>query len=113
MEHYRNPRNFGELTKFTHRGEEANSLCGDRVEFFLDIRNGLVNSVKWKGEGCAICMAGASMWSEEIGGIKLDDLKDLVKRTGKGVVEMFGMEGINPVRMRCALLGWECVRNLV
>ncbi len=109
MEHYRNPRNFGELKNYSVKHEEHNTFCGDRVEMYLQIEKGKIKDVKWRGEGCAICMAGVSMLSEEI---KLIKLIELIKRlSSEGVLRKLGMEEINIARRKCALLGWECLRH--
>ncbi len=111
LDHAKNPRNFGELKDSTHKHEEFNELCGDRVEIFLKINAGKMVDVKWRGEGCAICMAGASLITEDIKEIK--NLKEIKKLNGDELLQKMGFEGLSPARVRCALLGWEGIRAII
>ena len=101
LDHYREPRNKGGLAPADISCEDENPLCGDRMrlDLRLDQENRVVE-VAWEGEGCAISMASASMFSEAIKGKTLDELRHLGK---DDILEMLGIE-LGPARLKCALL---------
>jgi nitrogen fixation NifU-like protein len=107
LDHYRNPRNFGELERCDASAEDINPLCGDKIRFELQIDDGLVTDVRFSGKGCAISQASASMLSEEIKGQSVEDVARLqVER----VLENVGI-GISPARMKCATLGLKVLKS--
>jgi nitrogen fixation NifU-like protein len=107
LDHYRNPRNFGELEAPTATAEDLNPLCGDRIRFDLMVENGTVTDVRFSGRGCAISQASASMLSENLRGQKLEDVARLSQAA---VLENVGI-GISPARMKCAMLGLKVVKS--
>jgi len=101
LDHYQNPRNFGTLEHPDISAEDSNPLCGDEIRIDLQVKDGVIEDVRFSGKGCSISRAAASMLTEEIRGKTLDE----VKRIGKDdVLEMLGIE-LGPVRLKCALLG--------
>ncbi len=107
LDHYRNPRNFGELEAPTATAEDLNPLCGDRIRFDLMVEDGTVTDVRFSGRGCAISQASASMLSENLRGQKLEDVARLSQ---EAVLENVGI-GISPARMKCAMLGLKVVKS--
>lgn len=103
IDHYKNPRNQGELVGADKIIDEANSSCGDLIKIFVKLEDGKIMDMKWQGIGCAISTAGASMLSEEVVGMNKTDLE---KFGENGVVEMLGGE-INAGRMKCATLAYR------
>ncbi len=85
LDHYENPRNFGTLNSPTHAASDVNLICGDVITFQLKVENNIVRDIKFKSSGCAISKASASMLSEKIKNMKLDDLKKLRAETSAGV----------------------------
>ena len=79
LDHYKNPRNFGEIEEatFTHVGE--NPMCGDTIEMdvVLDDTEETIERVAFRGDGCAISQAAASMLSEQLVGMSVEDLEEL------------------------------------
>ena len=73
LEHYKRPRNRGTLPDATHRHEGLNPSCGDELELFLKVEDGVVREVRFEGQGCAISQASASMMSERISGEPVAD----------------------------------------
>ena len=103
IDHYKSPRNQGELAGADKIIDEANSSCGDLIKIFVKLDDGKIIDMKWQGIGCAISTAGASMLSEKVVGMNKADLE---KFGEDGVVEMLGGE-INAGRMKCATLAFR------
>jgi nitrogen fixation NifU-like protein len=107
LDHYRNPRNFGELERCDRSAEDLNPLCGDKIRFELQIEDGRVTDVRFSGKGCAISQAAASMLSEEIKGERVEDV---ARMPLERVLENVGI-GISPARMKCATLGLKVLKS--
>ena len=108
LDHYRNPRNFGTLEKPDATAEDLNPLCGDQIRMDVAVAaDGTVSDVKFSGKGCAISQASASMLTEVVKGMKLEDVARLSKET---VLENVGI-GISPTRMKCAMLGLRVLKS--
>lgn len=108
LDHYRNPRNFGTLDAATSTAEDLNPLCGDQIRMDLRVNDhGVVEEIRFSGKGCAISQASASMLTEEVKGMKLED----VAKLGKDIVlDNVGI-GISPTRMKCATLGLRVLKS--
>lgn len=100
MDHYKNPRNCGELPDATFCVEQRNSACGDEVVYSGIVKDGVVIAVKWNGKGCVISQAMASMLSERVIGMPQVAISSL---DHDYLVALIGMP-LGPVRMQCALL---------
>ena len=102
LDHYKNPRNYGELedATFTHVGE--NPMCGDTIEMdvVLDEDEDTIEAVAFRGDGCAISQASASMFSEQLQGMSLEELRE---QDRDDIVDMLGVD-ISPMRIKCAVL---------
>ncbi|HTA39629.1 MAG TPA: SUF system NifU family Fe-S cluster assembly protein [Candidatus Acidoferrales bacterium] len=107
LDHYRSPRNFGHLDRVDAKAEDLNPLCGDTITMELQVDDGKVSDVRFSGKGCAISQASASMLTEEIKGMKLEDVARLSKDI---VLENVGI-GISPTRMKCAMLGLRVLKS--
>ena len=109
LDHYKNPRNYGELEDpdFTHVGE--NPSCGDtiRMEVDLDEAGETIEAVRFTGDGCAISMASASMLSERLHGMGVAELHEM---DTDDVTEMLGVD-ISPMRVKCAVLGRQVAQD--
>src|SRR5258706_6282743 len=77
LDHYKNPRNSGELPGATNTYQDSNPLCGDEITMALLIDDGLVKDVRFKGRGCPISQASASILTEEIQGKTLDEVQPI------------------------------------
>ena len=81
LDHYRNPRNRGELpTPPAHRAEGFNPLCGDEIVVFLDVEDGIVKDLRIGGQGCSISQSSASMMSAAVKGKTVDEARDVITR---------------------------------
>ena len=107
LDHYKNPHNFGRMDNATVQHHEYNPLCGDEIDLFLVIKDDVVVDVKFFGKGCAISQASASMLTDKIKGKSLDYLK---KIANEEILEMLGIE-LSPVRLKCALLVLDTLKN--
>ncbi len=122
LEHYRNPRNFGELPEATHRAEGHNPLCGDRLEVALRIEEGRITEIRFRGSGCAISQASASVMTTLVKGKTMAEAEALCERfqrivTGKeppnselDLLDAFAGVREFPSRVKCATLGWHTLR---
>ena len=110
LDHYKNPRNHGKIENASVHHHEYNPLCGDQINLYLIIdENKKVVDVKFDGNGCAISQASASMLSEQVKGKTLEELKKLTK---ENILEMLGIP-ISPVRLKCALLSLDTLKNSI
>jgi len=121
LDHYRQPRNVGELPDADGRAEGHNPLCGDHVVVFVVVRDGVVHDVRFRGSGCAISTASASLMTETIKGRTLDEARALFRsfhalvtgqtrgpgREALGKLEVFGNVRNFPARVKCATLPWH------
>jgi nitrogen fixation protein NifU and related proteins len=100
LDHYKNPRNFGRLENPDITHEEDNPLCGDVVGMDFRIKDGAIEDIRFHGRGCAISQASASLLTERLKGMALDDAKKIDKND---VLGELGIQ-ISPARIKCALL---------
>ena len=107
LDHYRHPRHAGTLEDATHTHESHNPLCGDIIRIDLHVNDDdVVDRVAFKGRGCAISQASASMLAEMIEGMPLAEVKQISR---DDILEVLGIE-IGPVRMKCALLSLKALK---
>ena len=100
IDHFKNPRNYGEIVEAEIKHSELNSVCGDMIRLFVKLKEGKVEDVKFKGNGCAISMAATSMMTEILKEKTLDEIKNLKK---EDIFEMLGIK-LGVVRIKCGLL---------
>ena len=108
LDHYRNPRNYGELEEptYTHLGE--NTSCGDEITVDVKLDEaGVIRAVRFRGEGCAISQAAASLLTEEVTGLTLDELYALDR---DDVLDLLGVE-VTPMRIKCAVLAEKVLQD--
>jgi nitrogen fixation protein NifU and related proteins len=88
LDHYRNPRNRGELSSPpATRVEGFNPLCGDEIVLYLDIEDGVVKDIRIGGQGCSISQSSASMMSSAVKGRTLGEIRAL-SRAFKGMMSI-------------------------
>jgi nitrogen fixation NifU-like protein len=124
MDHKRAPRHFGALAAPTHQARGQNPQCGDDLQVALVVENGRVNDIRFNGQGCAICIASASMMTEAVLGQEVALAQALQARfravfTGQMAPEeahlgkLVSLAGVRhyPGRIKCALLGWHALMH--
>jgi nitrogen fixation NifU-like protein len=124
LDHYRTPRNKGELPPPATCTEGTNPLCGDEIKIYLDVRDGVVHDVRFAGHGCSISQASASMMTAVVKGKPIDAVRTVAKRfkqmmtieeddgttpTDIALGDIAALQGVvkYPVRIKCAVLGWN------
>jgi nitrogen fixation NifU-like protein len=129
LDHYRSPRNRGELPPPARHAEGHNPLCGDEITVYLDVDStdpdAVINDVKVSGQGCSISQSSASMMSAAVKGKTVGEVRALVRRF-KGMMsidtegddddvadvplgDLEALQGVVkfPVRIKCATLAWN------
>ena len=108
LEHYKQPRNFGELPEHDHEAHEVNPLCGDElgVQIAVD-EQGRIADLRFQGHGCAISQAAASMASEQLIGM---DAQAAGALDAGWMLDLLGIP-VSATRRKCALLSLKAVRH--
>jgi len=120
LDHNKNPRNFGKIDNADGFAHGNNPLCGDTIDVYLRIVNGIVEEVKFEGAGCAICTSSASMMTEALTGKSESDaealftsfhhaLTDVTTSDDVPLGKLSVLMGVKdyPVRVKCATLAWH------
>ena len=108
LDHYKRPRNWGDLENPDLEFEDNNPLCGDELKVMLAVDgDGVVTDLRFNGHGCAISQASASLASEEIVGMKVDEVLRLDRAF---VLDLLGIE-VSATRMKCALLSLKVLKS--
>jgi nitrogen fixation NifU-like protein len=125
MDHYQRPRNRGRIEDNAVTIDMNNPTCGDRISLQLQVEDGKIEEAKFLGEGCSISQASASMMTEAIKGLSLEEalrLADLFSAMMQGEevdTEQFPLEDIEalqgvakfPARIKCATLAWKALEK--
>ena len=129
LDHYKRPRNFGELDEPARMARGNNPLCGDQIQVFVELDGDTVKQVAFKGHGCAISTASASLMTEVVAGKSVAEVeglsqtfRDLVTsesgnsptvseeaRADLGKLEVLAGVRDYPVRIKCATLAWHAL----
>ncbi len=112
LEHYKDPQNFGELDGADVVVEEHNPLCGDNQKWSIKfkIQNSkfkTVEDIRFTGDGCAISMATASMLSEKVKGMTIDNIQGMSR---KDMVKLIGTD-VSPARVKCLMLSLNAIKK--
>lgn len=110
LDHFRTPYHRGALSSATHRAQAINPLCGDQIELQLRLSpTGLVELAFFRGQGCAVSQAAASVLCEQIEGVPADVLRRLLP---EDILSQLGVQ-LSPIRQRCALLALEALTSML
>jgi nitrogen fixation NifU-like protein len=125
LEHYRNPRNKAELEEKTVEIHMANPVCGDEIRLQLRIEDDEIAQARFVGQGCSISQAAVSMMTTLLEGRKLDEAEALAVRftemmhgneeasKDRSLGDLRALQGVSkfPVRIKCALLGFDALQE--
>jgi len=108
MEHFRNPRNVGEMENPDGIGRVGNPICGDVMELYVKIRDGIIVDAKFKTFGCGAAIATSSMVTEMVKG---KGIEEALKISSKAVAE--ALDGLPAAKMHCSSLGEEALKSAI
>ena len=108
MEHFRNPRNVGEIENPDGTGHVGNPVCGDIMELYIRVKNGVITDAKFKTFGCGAAIATSSMITEMIKG---KTVEEALKISNHAVAE--ALDGLPPIKMHCSVLAEEALRSAI
>ncbi len=109
LEHYKRPKNFGELDPHDLEAHEHNPLCGDELGVHIRVTDGRVGELRFHGHGCAISQASASIASEELIGMEIETIANL---EADWMLDLLGIP-ISATRRKCALLSLKAMRAAI
>ena len=108
MEHFRNPRNVGEMENPDGIGHVGNPVCGDIMELYIRVRDGVIADAKFKTFGCGAAIATSSMVTELVKG---KTIEEALKISNRAVAEALG--GLPPIKMHCSVLAEEALKSAI
>ena len=126
LDHNKSPKNFRAIENPTTKAEGFNPLCGDHIDVFLIVEDGIIKDISFKGEGCAISKASASLMTSLLKGKSIEEAEKLFEKfhdlvTGKlgenpnfdelGKLAVFAGIQEFPARVKCASLAWHTMHN--
>ena len=124
LDHYRHPRNKGELAHATTNAEGFNPLCGDEIEVDLEIEGDQIRDVAFRGRGCSISQASCSMMTAAVKGQTREEARSLIAAFKAMMIEpetepearledLEAFQGVAkfPVRVKCATLAWHVLED--
>lgn len=131
LDHSRNPRHFGRLDGATHTADGINPLCGDKLKLYLRVdEQGLIEASGFEGSGCAISVASASLLTEAVTGLPVDEADacasvvtrrlgasdaetDTNTDLGTNLQKLKALDGVRayPSRIKCATLAWFALHS--
>lgn len=108
MEHFKNPRNIGEIENPDGIGHVGNPVCGDIMELYIKVKNDIITDAKFKTFGCGAAIATSSMVTELVIG---KSIEEALKISNRAVAEALG--GLPPIKMHCSVLAEEALQSAV
>ncbi|WP_078594561.1 Fe-S cluster assembly sulfur transfer protein SufU [Evansella clarkii] len=125
MDHYKNPRNRGQLEGDSLTVNMNNPTCGDRIELQMKVEDGKISDAKFVGEGCSISLSSASMMTQAVKGLSVEDALKLSeifsammlgKDFDEGDFDLGDIEALQgvakfPARIKCATLSWKAMEK--
>jgi len=108
MEHFRNPRNVGEIENPDGIGHVGNPICGDIMELYIKVKDNIIVDAKFKTFGCGAAIATSSMVTELVKGKTIDEALAI---SNKAVAE--ALDGLPPIKMHCSALAEEALKSAI
>ena len=128
LDHNRRPRNFGELADANRVAHGHNPLCGDRFTVYVKLTDDRIEAVQFQGSGCAISKASASLMTDAVKGMSIDEARALFDKFHAMVTapvdqpadteplgKLAALAGVRefPVRIKCASLAWHALKAAI
>lgn len=107
LEHYKHPQNFGELAIVSTKAREANASCGDLIELQLRLRDLTIAEVRFKGVGCALSIAAASMLTVKL---KHKRVEEALRLDEGFMLDLLGVD-VSSMRMKCVTLPLRALKR--
>lgn len=108
MEHFRNPRNVGEIENPDGIGEVGNPTCGDMMRITIKVKDDKIDDIKFKTLGCGAAIATSSMVTEMAQGMSLEEAEKISKQDIADA-----LEGLPPQKMHCSVLAADGLRKAI
>jgi len=108
MDYFMHPRNVGEIENPSGRGKVGNPVCGDIMELYIKVENGIITDAKFKTFGCGAAIATSSMVTEMVKGKSVDEALTI---SNKAVAEALG--GLPRQKLHCSVLAEEALRSAI
>jgi nitrogen fixation NifU-like protein len=108
MEHFRNPRNVGEMENPDGTGHVGNPVCGDIMELYIKVKDNIITDAKFRTLGCGAAIATSSMVTEMVKG---KSIEEALKISNRAVAEALG--GLPAVKMHCSVLAEEALKSAI
>jgi len=108
MEHFRNPRNVGEMENPDGVGHVGNPVCGDIMELYIKVNDSIITDAKFKTFGCGAAIATSSMVTELVKGKSISEALDISNRA---VAEALG--GLPPIKLHCSVLAEKALKSAI
>jgi len=108
MEHFKNPRNVGEMENPDGIGHVGNPVCGDIMELYIKVNGSTITDAKFKTFGCGAAIATSSMVTELVKGKSIEEALEISNRA---VAEALG--GLPPIKMHCSVLAEEALKSAI
>ena len=128
IDHNQNPQNYGNISDATHTAEGFNPFCGDNIKIYLLVQEETITDIKFSGSGCAISQASASMMTDQLKNMPLEQAKKVFQEfrtmmtNDTGVIkempilgDLQSLAGVSayPTRIKCAILGWHTLNSAI
>lgn len=108
IEHFKNPRNVGEMKDPDGVGRVGNPVCGDVMELYIRVKDGIITDAKFKTFGCGAAIATSSMVTEMVKG---KSVEEALKISNKAVAE--ALDGLPPAKMHCSVLAEDALKSAI
>ena len=108
MDHFRNPRNIGEMENPDGVGHVGNPTCGDIMELYIKVKDNVITDAKFRTFGCGAAIATSSMVTELVKGKTVEEALEI---SNKAVIE--ALDGLPPVKVHCSVLAEEALKAAI
>jgi nitrogen fixation NifU-like protein len=108
LDHFRNPRNVGDLEDADAEGTVGNPVCGDMMTMYIKVKDDTIEDIKFKTFGCGAAIATSSITTELAKGKKLDEAMKISKQDVADA-----LEGLPPIKMHCSNLAADALHEAI